>query len=77
MIRLNVAATGVIACQMVCILSCASLVHVTQSSLLSVCSWQPTEKVIEAAILHHDNHDMLDAGTFRRWQPRVDLRRNG
>jgi hypothetical protein len=46
------------------------LIHVTQAGLLSVCCWQPTEKVIEAAILHHDNDDMLDAGTFRRWQAR-------
>jgi hypothetical protein len=41
------------------------LVYITQSRLLSVCGWKPTEKVIEAAILHHDNDDMLDAGASR------------
>jgi hypothetical protein len=65
MIGINVATTGKVSRQMVCRVNGAGLVRVTQSALLSVCGWQPAEKVIEAAILHHHNDDMLDAGTFR------------
>jgi hypothetical protein len=64
MIWLNVAATAEVPGQRVRVLNRSSLVQVAQSRLLSVCVWQPTEKVIEAAILYHDNDDMLDAGVF-------------
>jgi hypothetical protein len=61
MIGLNVAATREVTCQMVRGVIRAGPVKVIQSSLHSVCVWQPTEKVIEASIFHHDNDDMLDA----------------
>jgi hypothetical protein len=65
MIGLIVAAAGEVACQMVCRVNGPRLVRVTQSSLLSVRGWQPAEKVIKAAIFHHDYDDMLNAGAFR------------
>ena len=64
MIGLKVAATCKVSREMVRRVNRAGLVRVTESGLLSVCVWKPAKKVIEAAILHHDNDDMLDAGTL-------------
>jgi hypothetical protein len=36
--------------------------------LLRVSVWQPSQEVIKAAVLHGDDHYVLDAGSVRRWQ---------
>src|SRR5438309_5217012 len=40
-------------------------VDVRQPRLPPVGARQPTEHVVEGAVLHHQHHDVLDAGVFR------------
>jgi hypothetical protein len=44
----------------------AGRIDIRKTRLPSVRVWQPTEQMIEAAVLHHDDDDVLDAGAGGR-----------
>ena len=46
----------------------AALVAVSQPRLFAIDVRQPTQKVIEAAVLHRHHDDVVDATACRRWQ---------
>lgn len=45
-------------------------IQVRKPALLSVGTWQPAEKMVEAAVLHDDDDYMLDPASFRIWHAR-------
>ena len=61
MVRIGEAAALEIRRKMVRWMESASLVCVAQPSLASIGARQPTEEVVERAVLHHDDDDVLDA----------------
>src|ERR1700749_151059 len=51
----------------------AVAVDIRQSRLLSVSTGQPTQQMIEAAILHHYDNDVVDPRIFRSWKNSLRL----
>ena len=43
-------------------------ITVTESGLLSVRTGKPAEEVVERAVLHHHDYDVLESGGVRRRQ---------
>src|SRR2546423_15381926 len=68
MIRTWMRATGVVAGKRMSRVAHAGAVHVGQAGLLAVGVRQPAEKMVEAAVLHGHDDDVLDARIFRTWQ---------
>ena len=44
----------------------AVAVGVRQPGLFAVCAGQPAQVVVEGTVLHHHDHDVVDAGVPRR-----------
>src|SRR5262249_61827008 len=59
---IRVAAAGIVGRKGVSRMRDAVLVPVTESRLLTVRSRDPTEKVVETAIFHGDDHNVVDPG---------------
>ena len=55
-------ASGVIRCKGISRMRNALRVCVGEASLLSVRIWQPSEQMIEAAVLHHHKNYVVDRG---------------
>ena len=51
--------------EVICRVSYALRIKVSEASLRATRPWQPAQEVVEAAILHHHDNDMLDAGSGR------------
>src|SRR5947209_11925973 len=60
--RIGMWASGVIGCKGISRMRNALHVHVGEASLLSVRIWQPSEQMIEAAVLHHHKNYVVDRG---------------
>jgi hypothetical protein len=61
MIRVGVTAPRVVRCETIRTVAVAGGIRVSQASLSTVAPGKPPEEMVEAAVLQHDDHHVLDA----------------
>jgi hypothetical protein len=66
MVRVRMRAAGIVGRQRVSRMRNPVGINVRQTRLLPIGAGEPSEEVIEAAVLHGHNYDVINAGLVRR-----------